>query len=155
MLTAHQRALHDAFVASPPPPFESLILSSPEPDVRLAVDPYRAFIEAGGTILLGSVAGDGGNVAGYALHRGLIAMTETRTPLEIISIATRDAAAFLGIDDRTGRLAVGLEADLLIVRGAPDTDMSDIRNVAFVFKDGRAYDPAKLREAARGLVGLH
>ena len=155
MLTAHQRALHDAFVASPPPPFEGLILSPPDPNLRLAVDLYSAFIEAGGTILMGSVAGDGGNVAGYAFHRGLIGRMGSRTPLEMLSIATRDAAAFLGIDDRTGRLAVGLEADLLIVRGAPDMDMSDIRNVAFVFKDGRAYDPAKLREAARGLVGLH
>jgi hypothetical protein len=24
-----------------------------------------------------------------------------------------------------------------------------------VFKDGRAYDPGKLREAAKGLVGAH
>jgi imidazolonepropionase-like amidohydrolase len=49
----------------------------------------------------------------------------------------------------------GLEADLLVVRGAPDIEMSDVRNVVYVFKDGRAYDPSKLREGARGLVGLH
>jgi hypothetical protein len=157
LLTAQQRELYNAFVASPPPLFEALILSPPDPDVRFAVNLYAEFMEAGGTILMGSVAGDGGNVAGYAFHRGLLAVagTRSRMPLEIISIATRDAAAFLGIGDRTGRVEAGLQADLLIVRGAPDIEMSDVRNVAYVFKDGRAYDPGKLREAARGLVGLH
>jgi hypothetical protein len=34
-------------------------------------------------------------------------------------------------------------------------DMYDLQNVAYVFKDGRAFDPRKLRDAAAGLVGLH
>jgi len=45
---------------------------------------------------------------------------------------TSDAARFLGIEDRTGRAAAGLEADLLIVRGAPDRDIRNVRNVALV-----------------------
>jgi imidazolonepropionase-like amidohydrolase len=155
MLNADQRARYDEFLASPPPLYEAFILSEPDPNVRLARDPYRAFVDAGGRLLLGSAVGSNGSVAGYAFHRGMISTTAMFSPLEIIRMTTSDAANFLGIADRTGRVATGLEADLLIVRGAPDVDMQDVRNVAYVFKDGRAFDPGKLRDAAKGLVGLH
>jgi imidazolonepropionase-like amidohydrolase len=85
----------------------------------------------------------------------MVLLTDTFQALDVIRMATSDAARFLGIDDRTGRVAAGLEADLLIVRGAPDRDMRDVRNVAYVFKDGRAYDSRKLRYAAKGMLGVH
>jgi imidazolonepropionase-like amidohydrolase len=106
-------------------------------------------------MLIGADANNGGRVPGYANHTAMVLLTDTFSPLEVIRMATSDAAAFLKIGDRTGRVAAGLEADLLIVRGAPDDDMNDVRSVAYVFKDGRAYDPRKLREAAKGLVGVH
>jgi imidazolonepropionase-like amidohydrolase len=106
-------------------------------------------------MLIGSDANNGGRVPGYANHTALVLLTDTFAPLDVIRMATSDAASFLQIGDRTGRVAPGLEADLLVVRGAPDRDMTDVRNVAYVFKDGRAYDPRKLREAAKGLVGVH
>jgi hypothetical protein len=114
----------------------------------------RDFVAAGGTLLIGADAGFGA-VPGYANHARLIVLAETFAPLKVIKMATSDAAEFLGIDDRTGRIAAGLEADLLIVHGAPDIDMYDVLNVAYVFKDGRAFDPQRLRDASRGLVGLH
>jgi hypothetical protein len=40
-----------------------------------------------------------------------------------------------------------------VVRGNPATNIRDIRNVQLVFKDGVGYDPAKLIESVRGLVG--
>jgi imidazolonepropionase-like amidohydrolase len=114
----------------------------------------KAFVEAGGTLLIGADASFGA-VPGYANHWRMMVLAKTFPPLAVIRMATSDAAAFLGIGERTGRVAVGLEADLLIVRGAPDIDMYDVQNVAYVLKDGRAFDPRKLREAAKGLVGLH
>jgi len=76
------------------------------------------------------------------------------TPLQVIRFATSDAAQFLGIGDRVGTVSVGRQADLLIVKGAPDRSIEDIRNVAYVFKGGSAYDPVKLRAAAKGQLGL-
>ena len=46
-------------------------------------------------------------------------------------------------------------ADLLIVTGEPDRRIEDIRNVAYVIKDGRAYDPVKLRASGKGFLGRH
>ena len=149
MLSAHQRTLYEALLASPPP------FLDPPPERRaFGTAITRAFVAAGGTMLIGTDAADG-NVPGYANHAAMIQMAEVFSPLEVIKMATSDAAGFLKIADRTGRVAVGLEADLLIVRGAPDRDMDDVGNVAYVFKDGRAYDSTKLREAAKGLIGLH
>ena len=45
-------------------------------------------------------------------------------------------------------------ADLVVVRGDPSSNISDIENVEIVFKDGVGYDPAKLISSVRGLVGL-
>jgi len=60
----------------------------------------------------------------------------------------------LGIADRTGSVAVGKEADLIVVRGDPSTRIEDIRNVRTVFSNGVGYDPARLAAAARGWVGI-
>jgi imidazolonepropionase-like amidohydrolase len=49
----------------------------------------------------------------------------------------------------------GKRADLLVVTGDPSQKIADIEAVALVFKDGVAYDPKKLRQSVRGLVGWH
>jgi hypothetical protein len=49
---------------------------------------------------------------------------------------------------------VGKVADLVVIEGDPSTDISDIRNVEMVFKDGIAYDSEHLIESVKGSVGL-
>ena len=114
------------------------------------------FVRAGGRLLVGGDASDFGMVPGYANHTAIIALARAGfAPSQVLKFATSDAAQFLGIGGRTGTVRVGMAADLLVVRGAPDRRIEDIRNVAWVFKEGAAYDPAKLRDAARGMLGQH
>lgn len=116
----------------------------------------RDFVAAGGRLLVGGDAADFGMVPGYANHTALIALVRGGFPaVDVIKFATADAARFLGIAGKTGTVKVGLAADLLIVKGAPDRNIEDIRNVIWVLKGGVAYDPAKLRGAARGMLGQH
>ena len=120
---------------------------------------HRAFerdlVAAGGRLLIGGDASDFGVVPGYANHRAMIALVRGGfSPLQVIKFATSDAAAFLHQDD-IGTIAQGKIADLLVVKGAPDRHIEDIRNVVYVFKDGAAYDPAKLRASSKGMLGLH
>jgi len=77
------------------------------------------------------------------------------TPLEAIQIATTNGAMFLGESGRIGTIAAGKAADLVVLRGDPSKNISDIENVELVFKDGVGYDSAKLIESVRGEVGLH
>ncbi len=116
----------------------------------------RAFAQAGGLLVAGTdPTGYGGVVAGFANQREIELLVEAGfSPVEAIKIATLNGAIYLGRQDRIGTIAPGKQADLVVVRGDPAARISDIENVELVFKRGLGYDPAKLIEAARGLVGL-
>ena len=131
--------------------------SRPNEGAQFAGRLTLAFARSGGRLVLGS---DPNALGGEGRMPGLAAQDTIRqvvrvgfTPLETIRMATLDGATFLGIQNRTGSIAVGKEADLQVVRGAPDQDIRDIDNVEIVFANGIAYDPALLLSRVKGLVG--
>ena len=75
------------------------------------------------------------------------------SPLEVIRMATAEGARTQGIDVRVGTLRAGKQADLLLVNGNPDEDITHIGRIDLVFKNGIAYDPARLRDSIRGKIG--
>jgi imidazolonepropionase-like amidohydrolase len=77
------------------------------------------------------------------------------TPVEAIHIATFNGASYLGVADSIGSVAPGKLADLLVVRGDPSKNISDVRHVELVFKGGVGYDPAALLESVRGHFGQY
>ena len=115
----------------------------------------REFVKAGGLLMTGvDPTGWGGVIAGFGDQRGLELLVEAGfSPEEAIRIGTLNGALFLGEADRIGTLAAGKQADIVIVRGNPSSDIAAVRNVQLVLKDGIGYDPAKLIESVRGLVG--
>jgi imidazolonepropionase-like amidohydrolase len=115
-----------------------------------------AFVRAGGMLLVGTdPTGGGGVIAGYSNQRALELLVESGfTPLEAIRIGTLNGATYLGRADRTGSIAVGKQADLVVINGDPSAKIEDIRNVELVFKQGVGYDPAKLIASVKGKVGL-
>ena len=56
---------------------------------------------------------------------------------QALTAATSGNAEALGIGDRVGTVAVGMEADLVLVTGTPDVDVAAAANIAAVFKSGR------------------
>ena len=60
----------------------------------------------------------------------------------------------LSVHADRGSIAVGKDADLVVIAGDPATRIADVRNVQIVFKQGVGYDPAKLVESVKGKVGL-
>ncbi len=122
---------------------------------RVQMALQKAFFDAGGLLVVGSdTTGGGGTVAGYADHEAIALLVEAGlSPLEAIRVATLNGAVYLGRDGRIGTVAVGKEADLMVVAGRPDEDIGDLAKVEMVFKDGIAFDSAALFESARGTVG--
>lgn len=59
------------------------------------------------------------------------------SPLEALQAATTVPAELFGIQDRTGRIAEGLEADLVVVERNPLEDISVLQDVLLVVSDGR------------------
>jgi len=115
----------------------------------------RAFVKAGGLLTMGpDPTGYGAVVAGFGDQRCMELLVDAGfTPLEAISIATKNGAAALGMSDRIGTIAVGKDADLILVKGAPDKKIDDMENVETVFKKGVGYDSKALIDAVRGFVG--
>lgn len=112
------------------------------------------FVKAGGRLVLGSDPCCGFSLPGFASHDAVKLLVEAGfTPVEAIRIATLEGAKFLGVDDRIGTIARGKEADLLIVRGDPSTNIQDLSNVSHVFANGKLHDPQALLSAVTGQVG--
>jgi imidazolonepropionase-like amidohydrolase len=61
------------------------------------------------------------------------------TPLNALLSGTSVAAESLGLGDRIGSIAPGMEADLVAVAGNPLEDITAVRNVVFVMKAGKVY----------------
>lgn len=106
---------------------------------QVAIDTVKALHAAGINFLPGSDSPNGGTTSGATLHRDLEALIDIGfTPSEALKAATADAAAAFRLSDR-GRIAEGLQADLLLVHGAPDRNILDTRNIAAVIKAGKVH----------------
>ena len=116
-----------------------------------------AFVRAGGLLMTGAdPTGNGGALAGFADQRNIELLVEGGfSPVQAIQIATYNGAKFLGESDRIGSIAVGKQADLVVIDGNPAANIATIRRVKLVFKDGAGYDPAKLLDSVKGSAGVH
>ena len=87
---------------------------------------------------------------GVSLHREMALLAEAGVPnARILRAGTANAADSLGAGDRLGRVAVGYEADLLVLDGDPLVDLAHARDAHAVVLDGRYLDRAALA-ALRG-----
>lgn len=116
----------------------------------------RAFARAGGVLIAGTdPTGGGGVVPGYANQRQLELLVEAGfTPLDAIRIGTLNGATYLGRADRVGSLAVGKQADIVLVDGDPSASIGDVRRVETVFRAGIGFNPAALVKSVTGRVGV-
>lgn len=123
--------------------------------VKKSMDFERAFAQAGGMLIAGlDPTGNGGVVAGFGDLREVELLVEAGfTPLEAIRIGSLNGAIFLGEDSRIGSVASGKQADLMVVKGNPAANITDIEKVEIVFKDGIGWDTEKLIQSVQGLVG--
>lgn len=118
----------------------------------------KMFYDMGGLLTVGTdPTGNGGTLAGYGNWRAIELLVENDgfTPLEAIKIATQNGAVALGFDKTIGTIEAGKSADLLIIDGDPSKNISDIRKVLFVFKNGVGYNSKKLLESVKGKVGFN
>lgn len=117
----------------------------------------RAFVAAGGLLLAGpDPTGNGGVVPGFGDQREIELLVEAGfSPVQAINIATLNGATYLGKQDQIGSIAVGKDADLVVIKGDPGASISDIEKVEIVFKDGVGYDSQKLIDSTKGRYGQY
>jgi imidazolonepropionase-like amidohydrolase len=117
----------------------------------------HAFATAGGLLIAGpDPTGRGDVLPGFSDQREIELLVEAGfSPLEAIKVATLNGAIYLGRDKQIGSLAAGKNADLVVVKGDPSKQISDVENVELVFKDGVGYDSKKLLESVKGRYGQY
>jgi imidazolonepropionase-like amidohydrolase len=117
-------------------------------DFQAATD--LRYHKMGGILLIGT---DQWLVPGAGGPKEMETMVEAGlTPMEVLKAATIDGARAIHRGQNVGSLEVGKRADFLLVDGKPDENISDIRKLSAVFKDGVGYDPQKLYEDAKGKI---
>jgi len=96
---------------------------------------------AGVPLIASSDAGIPG-VAHHRLAEGLLAFQRFAgfSNVELLRTATSESAGGLGIEDRTGRVAVGLEADLIAVARDPTLDPTTLLAPVWVMARGRVVE---------------
>jgi hypothetical protein len=116
----------------------------------------REFVAAGGLLMAGcDPTGYGATLPGFGDERNLELLVDAGfTPEQAIQIYTQNGAKYLGREDRIGTIAVGKQADLVVVTGDPAKDISAVEHVNYVFKKGVGYNPESLTDSARGMVGI-
>lgn len=138
-------------------------VSAPAPKIDPAMlwkhdlDMERAFVAAGGLLLAGpDPTGRGDVIPGFADQREIELLVEAGfSPVEAIKIATLNGAVYMGKDNQIGSIAAGKNADLVVIKGDPSKQISDVENVEIVFKDGIGYDSRKLLDSVRGRYGQY
>ncbi len=69
-------------------------------------------------------------------------------PLDVLRIATQEAAAAVGAEDHLGTLEVGKLADVVLLDANPLEDIKNTQTIWRVIKGGWVFDPEELRRAA-------
>lgn len=110
----------------------------PDPErIRRKKAAFRAALNAGVTIGMGSDVGvftHGDNA------RELVLMVDYgMTPLQALHAATALNARLFHLEDQVGRIAPGLQADLVAVMGDPSEDITALHDVRLVMKGGVRY----------------
>lgn len=110
-----------------------------------SMEEVRQFHAAGVRILAGTDAGSVLVYPGPSLHEELQLLVESGfSPREALWSATAGPAQFARLDGALGRVAVGYEADLVLLDANPLTDIRNTRRIAIVVRSGRVYDRAAL-----------
>lgn len=110
----------------------------------------RMLHEGGVPLTLGTDMNNPFVAPGASLAREAELHVEAGVPAwEVLKMATINAAQSLKMEDRAGRLAPGMEADILFLEADPSLDIRALTRVAAVMENGRLHQPENLKRAAK------
>ena len=105
------------------------------PLVLTAQQQLHDFSKAGGTVLFGT---DVGYLTDYATSDEYVLLAGAGLNFEqILAMLTTTPAKRFGLARRTGRIAVGMDADIVLLAGDPAKDIQSLDKVAYTFLKGR------------------
>jgi imidazolonepropionase-like amidohydrolase len=105
----------------------------------------RAYHRGGVLLTAGSDEPNSWIVPGPSLHTELELLVDAGlSPIDVLTIGTRNGAESLGILKDAGTISTGKRADLILVDKDPTKDIRNTRTISLVIKGGRAFRPSDL-----------
>jgi Amidohydrolase family len=109
---------------------------------RALLNMVKALYDSGVTIVAGT------DNSAFALPHELELYVQAGIPApKVLQLDTIGAARVMHRDDKLGSIKAGKLADLILVDGDPTTNISDVRKLESVMKDGVLYIPAEINRA--------
>lgn len=106
----------------------------------------KKLFDAGVLLAAGTDAPYPGVFQGEGIHRELELLVEAGlTPLEAITVASKNAALLMNAGDEWGTVTPGRVANLIIIAGRPDKNVSETRKIEMVIQAGKILDREKLK----------
>ena len=113
----------------------------------LALTQLKQAHQLGVKIIAGTDAPDSFVFTGSGLHDELALYVQAGlTPLQALQTATVNAARYSGTADHSGQIAVGFDADLVLLSTSPLVDIQALRQVQGLVIAGQWYDQPRLAE---------
>lgn len=116
--------------------------------------------KSGVAVMTGTDSGGAGQweISGFALHQEIDLLREAGLkPLTILQMTTLNGAKFLHREDRMGSVAVGRDADLVLLDGNPVASAANLHRINAVIRRGTYYPKAALerlkQDAAARVAG--
>ncbi|MDH5824712.1 CIA30 family protein [Luteimonas sp. RD2P54] len=142
-LTAEQRASLDAGIPR---------ASGDGARIERAMESVRRLHAAGVPILAGTDAPNPGTAHGISMHGELELLVRAGlSPRQALAAATSRPAHHFGLGDR-GRIAPGMRADLVLVEGNPQAEITATRAIVEVWKNGYAIQRDPRAASAQGVA---
>jgi imidazolonepropionase-like amidohydrolase len=105
----------------------------------------RRAVKAGVTVVMGTDAGGPGGMHGVSVPREMELLNLAGlTPMQAIVAATKSAAEVIGQGASIGTIEPGKLADLIVLDDDPVRDISNIRKISAVMRDGELMETASL-----------
>lgn len=122
--------------------------------VELRRETLKALRAGGVKFLLGSDSPQIWNVPGFSTHRELETLVASGfTPYQALETGTRNIAEYLKESDRSGTVAVGRVADLLLLDANPLADVRNTTRISGVMLRGRWVSKADIDAMLASLRG--
>ena len=107
----------------------------------------KAIYDAGGRVMAGSDTPEWLMLYGYTLHLEMIDLRDAGlSNYAALEAATRNPALFFGTSDKTGTIAIGKRADLVLLDANPLDDIANTQKRTGVMLKGKYYTQAEMNK---------
>jgi len=113
------------------------MLKNLETEKETMLQNLKNVYDEGGTIVVGTDAGNPGTVHGISYYDEIEAMQEAGIPAkDLIVMATKNGAMAMERLEDFGTLEAGKLADLIVLEKDPSEDISNLRSISHVMRNG-------------------